>query len=102
MRCAEFTCRNEFNPSDNLCIGDVEFVSDTCVHIVLKTSKTDVFREGVTIKLFKLDGDICPYKLLKKLTNVRLKVAELTDPLLIQDNGVCLTRNFFNNKLIRI
>ena len=54
LRCGEFTVNNsnEFNPSVNLCVSDLTF-SGNYVLLTLKASKTDPFRQGVTIKLFK-------------------------------------------------
>ena len=37
----------------------------------LKESKTDPFRKGIDIKLFKIDGSICPFSALRKYLSVR-------------------------------
>jgi hypothetical protein len=42
-------------------LGDIDFVSHDCVKLFLKTSKTDVYRQGVYIKLLKTDNDLCSY-----------------------------------------
>jgi hypothetical protein len=39
----------------------------------LKESKTDPFRKGIDIKLFKIDGSICPFSALRKYLSVRTK-----------------------------
>lgn len=101
MRCGEFTCKQTFDPVVNLCISDITFESEHQVNIVLKASKTDIFRQTVTIKLFKQFGEICPYKLLTDLLITRTaQNANGPDPLFIQDTkGTPMTRNFFNSQL---
>lgn len=61
LRCGEFTYKTNFDSNIHLCIGDIDSVSNDCVKLFLKTSKTDVYRQGVYIKLFKTDNDVCPY-----------------------------------------
>lgn len=100
LRCSEFTCRNTFNPTVNLCIEDVNFVSDNEVVVNLKASKTDAFRRGIPISLFKMNNNICPYKQLHKFMDFRkCQKAKQTDSLFIDEAGLPLTRNGFINKL---
>jgi hypothetical protein len=61
LRCREFTCKTHFDSNIHLCIGDIDLVSHDCVKLFLKTSKTDVYRQGVYIKLLKTDNDLCSY-----------------------------------------
>ncbi|CAG2199079.1 unnamed protein product [Mytilus edulis] len=37
------------------------------VTVNLKATKTDIFRQGIIISLFKIEGVVCPYKLLSQL-----------------------------------
>lgn len=61
LRCGEFTCNTTFNSQINLTIGDVRIISDkSYLTVTLKASKTDPFRQGVTINLFSTGHDICP------------------------------------------
>ena len=64
LRCNEFTCRTVFDPDSNLCVSDINFVSECEVTVNLKATKTDIFRQGIIISLFKIEGVVCPYKLL--------------------------------------
>ncbi|CAC5415268.1 unnamed protein product [Mytilus coruscus] len=45
LRCNEFTCRTVFDPDSNLCVSDINFVSESEVNVNLKASKTDIFRQ---------------------------------------------------------
>ena len=59
LRCGEFTVMDQFDPSSNLCLDDVQICKD-CVFVTLKKSKTDPFRYGVTIPLFRNNSFLCP------------------------------------------
>jgi hypothetical protein len=51
LRCGEFTILQNFDPTTNLCVADVEiFYSYANLH--LKASKSDPFLKGVTIQLY--------------------------------------------------
>ena len=55
LRCGEFTTEQQnFDPHSNLCLSDLTF-SDGHVDLFLKSSKTDPFRQGIIIPLFKLE-----------------------------------------------
>lgn len=64
LRCGEFTVDSygNFDPAFNLCISDITILSDS-IHLKLKISKTDPFRQGVIIKLFETGTEICPYRI---------------------------------------
>lgn len=93
LRCAEFTCTTSFDPYVNLCITDVQFYNDHAV-LFLKQSKTDPFRKGVAIKLFKNHTNLCPLEHLKSYVSARnvLFDPNVHIPLFIMDNGRALTR----------
>ena len=63
LRCAEFTVASdkELDPEIKLCLGDLNFL-DAHAKLLLKSSKTDPFRQGIIIQLFKT----------KQLTNCAL------------------------------
>ena len=89
-----------FNSNIHLCIGDINLVSHDFVKLFLKTSKTDVYIQGVYIKLFKTDSDLCPYKLLRKLImNRKSSNATEKDPLFVEEHNIALSRNNFISKL---
>ena len=58
LRCAEFTTKSSFDPSVNLCVSDLLFQDDHVI-LFLKQSKTDPFRKGLGIKLFKNNSCSC-------------------------------------------
>jgi len=101
LRCGEFTVENgqEFHPSFNLCVCDMTILAD-CVHLRLKVSKTDPFRQGVIIKLFPTNNIICPFKVCTMYMRHRMQSnAGSQDPLFIDVNNVALSRNNFLNML---
>ena len=100
LRCNEFTCRTVFDPDSNLCVSDINFVSECEVTVNLKATKTDIFRQGIIISLFKIEGVVCPYKLLSQLMSVRLNLnAKQNDSFLVEETGKPLSRNYFISKL---
>jgi hypothetical protein len=100
LRCRQFTCKTNFDSNIHLCIGDIDFASHDCVKLFLKTSKTDVYRQGVYIKLLKTDSDLCPYKLLRKLImNRKSSIATEKDPLFVEEHNIALFRKYFMSKL---
>jgi hypothetical protein len=73
LRCGEFTCKANFDPSVNLTIGDISFHENYAV-LTLKQSKTDPFRRGVDIKLFCVGSSLCPKCLLQNYLKLRTSV----------------------------
>ncbi|CAC5420093.1 unnamed protein product [Mytilus coruscus] len=53
LRCNEFTYRTVFDPDSNLCVSDINFVSESEVTVNLKATKTDIFRQGIIISFFQ-------------------------------------------------
>ncbi|CAG2195115.1 unnamed protein product [Mytilus edulis] len=100
LRCSEFTCKQSFDPALNLTMDDVVFVTDCQVNLRLKASKTDIFRHGVIIKLFKTNNNICPYvQLSKYVTSRKMNGATDNDPLLVDSSNLALRRSLFIDKL---
>lgn len=98
LRCGEFTVKSQFDPSIDLCVSDL-ILSTECALLTLKQSKTDPFREGITIKLFSTGNSICPYAICCKYMEHRRKSSpSATDPLFISDQGQILTRTLFISK----
>ncbi|CAC5398823.1 unnamed protein product [Mytilus coruscus] len=100
MRCGEFTVlkANQFDPSVNLCIGDIVFHKEMIV-LKLKQSKTDPFRKGIYIQLHRVQNQVCPYKVLVNYCKVResLKPSLPSNPLFISQNFESLERMYFIN-----
>lgn len=103
LRCGEFTVisHDKFDTSFNLCFSDVIFYSNYVI-LRLKESKTDPFRKGIDIKLFKIENALCPFAALQKyFRQRRAKFASTlaSDPLFVTDIYEALTRQYFLDKL---
>ncbi|MEW8548786.1 MAG: hypothetical protein AB2693_35245 [Candidatus Thiodiazotropha sp.] len=102
LRCAEFTVTSdkEFDPQFNLCLGDLTFL-DTHAELLLKASKTDPFRQGIIIQLFKNNTTqkLCPFTALQtylvRRNNKFVQRQNLTEPLFLTEDGFPVTRSFF-------
>lgn len=99
LRCGEFTInQRKFDPSVDVCLGDVTFY-ETYVDLKLKSSKTDPFRQGISIPLFKINSSLCPYTALQNYLIERNKKFELklspSDPFFLMDTGRPLSRTYF-------
>ena len=101
LRCGELTINHhEFDPTTHLCLGDLTFM-DNHVQLHLKASKTDPFRHGINIPLFKLNNSskLCPFTSLQKYVTKRCKLFTLknapTDPLFLDESGNALSRATF-------
>ncbi|CAC5387889.1 unnamed protein product [Mytilus coruscus] len=106
LRCGEFTVMNvdKFDPLTSMCISDIILKSDYAI-LRLKESKTDPFRKGIDIKLFKINNCICPFLALKRYLSIRhseFGIGFLSDPLFITGKKEALTRQFFLVKLKNI
>jgi len=103
LRCGEFTVlqASEFDPNSNLCVGDITFnYVNQCAYLILKASKTDPGRKGVSIALFKNHFAECPFSALQLHLRMRKSQNAIpTDPLFISDNGEPLTRAVFIDAL---
>jgi hypothetical protein len=90
LRVSEYTCKyvKSFQPGDTLCYGDVTYGLDS-MQIQLKTSKTDIFRSGVTIRLAANGSVLCPVTALKQYLTVH---PSKRGPLFTYNNGRFLTR----------
>ena len=98
LSCGGFTCKQTFDPS-NLTVNDITPISSVQVTVCLKASKTYVFRKGVSIKLFKTDKHICPYKQLTIYIDYRQRCGAQGENSFVDENGRLLTRTVFVAKL---
>ncbi|XP_021355998.1 uncharacterized protein LOC110452048 [Mizuhopecten yessoensis] len=95
LRCGEFTVNKQFDHNINLCFNDL-IIANEHVLLNLKKSKTDPFREGVTLKLFKNGSEICPYVACCKYMAARqCQNPAPDDPLFVIASGQALTRTVF-------
>lgn len=104
LRCGEFTVMKDFDHAVNLCLTDLCLLADR-VLITLKQSKTDPFRTGVQLVLFKQQkGRLCPVRIATEYLLARQKLWSTanpnTEPLFIVNTyGAPLTREFFISSL---
>lgn len=108
LRCGEFTTSQyEFDAAYNLSRNDIVFNSQYSdvvdeMHICLKSSKTDPFRQGVIIKLFKTTGHTCPIvntiEFLQKRDAIHPRPWS-DSPLFAMPTGAPLTRKCFISML---
>ena len=100
LRCGEFTIPDAaiFDSSVHLSIDDIEFdsiESPSSLSVCIKASKTDPFRQGITIYLGKTDAAICPVMAMADYLSIR---GSLPGPLFHSQQGEPLRRK----KLVEI
>ena len=90
LRASEYTCQfvNRYNPETDLCVSDVTGTS-VGVAVRIKASKTDIFREGVMIRIAPNATEICP---ISALTNYLRTRNWKSGPLFVFQNGQFLRR----------
>lgn len=96
LRVAEFTCptRDRFDPLTNLAPSDVSFnAHGSLMFILVKASKTDPYRVGLTLRIASVGGQLCPVAAMRAYLGVR---AASYGPLFILDNGDFLTRRYLS------
>ncbi len=96
LRCGEFTC-DVFDPEKHLCMSSVVFNSDyTGFTLLIKASKTDPFRHGVTLTLHKVGNDVCPVNSMLQYLSWRSAATPPDDaPLFVSTGEAALSRNIF-------
>ena len=102
LRCGEFTSRsNTFDPLIDLRMCDIEMhANDRLFTLKLKSSKTDPFRRGVSLKYFETGQTLCPFQCMSALLQTRGEMAaQPCDPLFTLITGTPLTRTFMIAKL---
>lgn len=99
LRCGEFTCKsNSFDSRLNLTTKDVLLSPSHAPQqalINIKVSKTDPFRKGFTLKLFRISSPVCPVVALQKYLEARASLQATSYALLILPEGNPLTRTKF-------
>ena len=76
LQCGEFTIPDVaiFKSSVHLSVDDIEFdsiESPSSLSVCIKASKTDPYRQGITIYLVKTDADICPVMAMADYLSIR-------------------------------
>ncbi len=101
LRCSEFTVpsQSDFDPSTHLtpndiAVDDISFPS--VLHVTIKQSKTDIFRQGVTLSLARTDKEVCPVSAMLPYLALR---KNHHGPLFIHKDKSFLTRALFTSLL---
>ena len=101
LRCGEITISQpEFDPSKHICLNDKTFC-ETHVQLLLRSSKTDPYKKGIVIPLFKSESntELCPYRALTQyleLGKINFPNNLLPKfPLFLTENGKALCRSYF-------
>ena len=97
LRSGEATCPTEhsFDPATHLCFTDVAVNSraaPTALRVTIKASKTDPFRQGVTLHIGMAGGALCPVAAVLRYMVARWNAA---GPLFCWEDGRYLTRDHF-------
>ena len=97
LRASEFTAPtiNTFDEKTTLLLTDSD-IARSQIHIHIKTSKTDPFRQGCTIKLAITGNNICPVTALKQFIPLH---PTKHGPLFTYIDGSYLTRHRINTIL---
>jgi len=102
LRCGEITC-DKYDPTINLSLSSVTISSDlSTVYLLLRSSKTDPFRRGVSISLHRIQQEpiCCPVKaILQYLAIRKLTVSQPHEPLFLTPDGHAVDRRFFIHNL---
>ncbi|MGH0142117.1 UNVERIFIED_CONTAM: hypothetical protein FKN15_029170 [Acipenser sinensis] len=99
LPCGKITCWNQsFDPSSDLCIGDLHRQSQVTYSLLLKHSKSDREKKGVHVYLSKTHCIICPVSALFSYLSLR-PMASNQDPLFLSPEGIVMSRNWFCDHL---
>ena len=97
LRISEYTAQRKtsFDPSSTLLLADITIRNDS-VKLHIKSSKTDPFRQGVTVRIESNNTILCPVNALRYYVANRSNKA---GPLFVFENGSFLTRADINSIL---
>ena len=100
LRVSEYTSSHvrHFDPANTLCIEDIHINSAT-VTLHIKASKTDPFRQGTSIQIFRNNSPLCAVRALIAYLQAR---SITPGPLFTWSDGRYLTRSGLNKILTRI
>ena len=86
---------SQFDPEANLCFEDIRVDSrshPTYMQVILKASKTDLFRQGTSLFIGATDSQLCPVAAVLSFMVARGRAA---GPLFSWKNGCYLTKDKF-------
>ena len=101
LRVSEYTSSHvkKYNPLTTLCYEDIQFQGHSAFSIHIKSSKTDPFRQGTTIHIYRNDSPLCPFQALSKyMSNHPTR----SGPLFCWNDGRYLTRSNLATVLSKI
>ena len=100
LRVSEYTSSHvrQFDPLTTLCWTDVT-ISSSCITLLIKASKTDPFRQGTKIHLFRNNSHLCPFQ---ALTYFISSHPTRSGPLFTWHDGRYLTRQGLASVLSKI
>jgi hypothetical protein len=101
LRCGEFTIVNQKH-ENILRIADIKMDADrNGFTLTLRSSKTDPFRKGINIRVFKSNKSVCPVRAMCEYLEMRQKVkyGDELSALFIDHLGKPLSRTVFLGKL---
>ena len=92
LRSSEFTSPSStrFNPLVHLSRSDISFSSDGYLHLQLKASKTDPYRQGCSLLLAPSGRSVCAIRALRKY--LVMSSSSRVAPLYVFYSGLYLTR----------
>lgn len=102
LRCGEFTTYSKvYDPETHLSLQDITFMDEKELRVNLKVSKTDPFRKGCSIRIYKTNHKtLCPYTAIFRYLVTRKSVSySPEDPLFLLPGHVALSRQVFLNLL---
>ena len=93
LRCSEYTSsrRTSYDPDSTLLTSDITFNTEfTIMYVAIKSSKTDPFRVGCTIRVAAVSGPLCPVSLMREYLQSH---PSGTGPLFVWSTGRYLIRS---------
>ena len=99
LRISEFTCPSPvaFDPRFHLTLTDVRItLQPHIIHVHIKQSKTDPFRQGCTIRVARTGNLFCPFQ---AMINFLSRRPPIHGPLFLFHNGSFLTRDHIRSAL---
>lgn len=99
LRCGEFTTLTKtFDRNQHLGLRDITLIPTAAprtAHVHIKVSKTDPFRQGFTLQLFRLNSCLCPVSALESYLRLRLNSPLQSPAFFLLPEGAPLSRNRF-------
>ena len=101
LRVSEYTSSHvrSYDPEVTLCFEDLSFMNQFTARIHIKASKTDPFRQGTYIYLYRNGTHLCP---VQALTHLATSHPSKSGPLFAWHDGRHLTRSGLSTVLNRV